>query len=352
MNRRRWTLLAAAHAVLLGAAVAAHRGIFAAVDDLWRDALFRLRGEAPAKSRVVIAAIDDKSMSELGRWPWSRKLSAQLIGRLSALDAKAIALDIFYLDPSDAAADQALIEATRKAGNVVHLRPPSLSGPEELKDPLQGLTEASASMATAKIGSMSGAAVRCLSAQASDSRRTPTTAIAAVALFRGRNPDNFKAALPERLCLNFRGTDSFLWISAADILKDRLSAAQKMALSGAIVFVGFKSAIQDFDGRATPFNPKAPGVEFHATLADNLLQGNDLRGARRPIKLALLYLGAIGVAALFLSSRRTGALGGPLVLAAWAAACYAAFSFNVVLPGPAVGAAIALSYLACLAVPE
>ena len=49
--------------------------------------------------RVVIAAIDEKSLAALGRWPWPRSLMADLIRKLSADGAKIIAVDILLSEP-------------------------------------------------------------------------------------------------------------------------------------------------------------------------------------------------------------------------------------------------------------
>ncbi|HKT19504.1 MAG TPA: adenylate/guanylate cyclase domain-containing protein [Stellaceae bacterium] len=52
---------------------------------------------APAPVRVV--DIDDASLQKLGQWPWPRTMLAELIGRLNAMGAAAIALDIVLAEP-------------------------------------------------------------------------------------------------------------------------------------------------------------------------------------------------------------------------------------------------------------
>ncbi|MCH2172654.1 adenylate/guanylate cyclase domain-containing protein [Myxococcota bacterium] len=59
----------------------------------WR---FRLRGEEPIRSPVLVVAIDRESIDEIGRWPWSRDVVAQLIDRLSEGGARAIGLDLLF----------------------------------------------------------------------------------------------------------------------------------------------------------------------------------------------------------------------------------------------------------------
>jgi adenylate cyclase len=60
----------------------------------------RLRSSPPAGpvKNVVIAAIDEKSLARLGRWPWSRRTLATLIKKLDALGARVIALDVFFAE--------------------------------------------------------------------------------------------------------------------------------------------------------------------------------------------------------------------------------------------------------------
>lgn len=90
------------------------------VDDLLYDLGQRLNTQ-PVPQDIVLVAIDENSLSQLGRWPWSRRLHAALIDRLKADGAKVIALDIVFAEPdtADQPADAQLAEAVARAGNVV-----------------------------------------------------------------------------------------------------------------------------------------------------------------------------------------------------------------------------------------
>lgn len=70
---------------------------------------------------LVIVAIDEESLSRLGRWPWSRHLHAGLIDRLNNDGARVIGMDLIFAEPDavDPAADIALDNAIQRAGNVV-----------------------------------------------------------------------------------------------------------------------------------------------------------------------------------------------------------------------------------------
>jgi len=59
---------------------------------------------------VLIAAIDERSLASLGRWPWSRAVLADLIGKLDALGARVIALDAFFPESEN----QALLRRIEK----------------------------------------------------------------------------------------------------------------------------------------------------------------------------------------------------------------------------------------------
>jgi len=52
-------------------------------------------------ANVAIAAIDERSITEIGRWPWSRKTLATLIERLGQAGARVIAFDVFFAEPEN-----------------------------------------------------------------------------------------------------------------------------------------------------------------------------------------------------------------------------------------------------------
>ena len=94
------------------------------------------RQTAPARD-VVLVAIDNDSIRRMepfvGRWPWPRLVHANAIDFLAEAGAKVIAYDILFAERdirkfmvgdeewTGAESDAALVESTRKAGNVVHI---------------------------------------------------------------------------------------------------------------------------------------------------------------------------------------------------------------------------------------
>ena len=59
----------------------------------------RLRGPISTSGVVVIVAIDEASLAELGRWPWPRARLATLVDRLTEGGARAIGFDILFDQP-------------------------------------------------------------------------------------------------------------------------------------------------------------------------------------------------------------------------------------------------------------
>ncbi|AMC33126.1 CHASE2 domain-containing serine/threonine-protein kinase [Janthinobacterium sp. B9-8] len=49
--------------------------------------------------RIAVIAIDQTSIDNIGRWPWSREIHAQLIDKLAAAGAKVIATSVFFTEP-------------------------------------------------------------------------------------------------------------------------------------------------------------------------------------------------------------------------------------------------------------
>jgi adenylate cyclase len=64
---------------------------------------FRVRGPVTPGPEVVIAAIDEKSIDQLGRWPWSYKKQAELVDQLVAYGAAVIGYDIVFSEPDNRA---------------------------------------------------------------------------------------------------------------------------------------------------------------------------------------------------------------------------------------------------------
>jgi CHASE2 domain-containing sensor protein len=63
-----------------------------------RDFAVRAMPRLPAAATVVVE-IDERSLREIGPWPWPRTTLAQLVDRAAEANARAVILDILLADP-------------------------------------------------------------------------------------------------------------------------------------------------------------------------------------------------------------------------------------------------------------
>ena len=79
----------------------------------------------PVHDDIIIIAIDDFSLQQLGRWPWPRQRHAQLLDRLTLANPRAVGLDVILTETDgstgtgDAAMRKALLENARTVLPVV-----------------------------------------------------------------------------------------------------------------------------------------------------------------------------------------------------------------------------------------
>jgi len=90
--------------------------------DAWlHDARLRLFARATPDDRIAIVAIDERSLAELGRWPWSRARLADLLETIFTRDGAAlVGLDVILAEPDRSSGLAALDElaAGPLRGNV------------------------------------------------------------------------------------------------------------------------------------------------------------------------------------------------------------------------------------------
>lgn len=75
----------------------------------------------PIDDNIVIIAIDDISLNKLGPWPWSRAIHAKMLERLTAVDVKAIGIDVLFIGPDTSYPedDVLLSKAISQNNNIV-----------------------------------------------------------------------------------------------------------------------------------------------------------------------------------------------------------------------------------------
>jgi CHASE2 domain-containing sensor protein/signal transduction histidine kinase len=115
---REWVLATGALTVLV--AVVAFNNWFWRADNLFYDAALKL-WQRPAPADLVIVAIDDASLAQLGRWPWRRAVHASLLDRLTQDGARAVGFDIILseADLQNGSDDETLAAALKRNGHAV-----------------------------------------------------------------------------------------------------------------------------------------------------------------------------------------------------------------------------------------
>lgn len=106
-----------------GAALTLVPAVLQLDETLGLGALFALRGRIPPPEHVVVVGISRDAATALGQTSeldtWPRNLHAQLVERLTAAGASAIAFDLIFDETRDLTTDMQFADAIGKAGNVI-----------------------------------------------------------------------------------------------------------------------------------------------------------------------------------------------------------------------------------------
>ncbi len=117
LRRFAWQFVASAVflALLLGHLLSAYQlGFVNKLDAAFYDLKFHLFRITAGEERIVIIDIDEKSLKELGRWPWSRKVMATLSDRLhKEYGVATVAYDVLFGEPDRSSGLPVLEELAR-----------------------------------------------------------------------------------------------------------------------------------------------------------------------------------------------------------------------------------------------
>ncbi len=304
---------------LLGALLAATL-LIAAQDLFWRANLTiydaALPG-GPAPADVVIVAVDDASITALGRWPWPRELHAQLLDRLRAAGARAVAFDILFTEP-DPRGDTMLAAAMERGPPTV--LPLFVEMPRGNQSPRERLPVAALAAVAAGIGHANleldrdgvGRSVFLREGLGTPERNhlmltllEHAPGIAAPPLRGLRHPDLAGAPTnawvrDNRLFIPFLGPPGhFRYVPYVDVLQGRVGAE---TLRDKLVLVG-ATAQGVGDAYPTPRSGQGvamPGVEVAANVLQALRGGTYIRPVSRPVTVLLSLLPILIVALGFL----------------------------------------------------
>ncbi|WP_404360585.1 CHASE2 domain-containing protein [Methylotuvimicrobium sp. KM1] len=279
------------------------------VDRLVYDSMLRL-WPRPATDGLVIIEIDERSLKELGRWPWSRRTHAKLLDTLTQLNAAAIGLDIIFAEPenADPVADRLLAEAIRHNGKVVLPVLPEITGlrKEGIKPtlPLKQFIETAAGLGHVDIELDSDGLVRSIFLEAGfDNRKWRSFASVLLQVhhedhtlkWQGESRPNTHPSRSnlwwrnQRVLIPFADNSEFQRISYLDILQEKTT---DLSLENKIVLVGASAAglatrfPTPLSGQSEPMN----GIELHAQVLNSGLQGFNLIQLSKPLENLLTFI--------------------------------------------------------------
>ena len=347
-----------AAAVVVGAALGALEvnGVASPLDrveNLTLDWRFLLAGARPAPPGVVIAAIDDETLSEAGGGALTREMTARIVRALAGFHPRSIAVDIAFLNSKGEEGDTELAGALKAAPAVVaaigvfdeadrserEAEADDLAlapKPSSVLWPIEAIRDA-AQVGLANISTDSSGVPRYVPMifQTPDGV-APSFALAAASQGLAAQPilapDRIEIAGQSRamdlgyhLPLRFYGpAGAFMRISAADLLRGGLDPE---TVRGKVVVVGV-TATGAADLFATPFDRVAPGAEVFATAIGNLVAGDGLARTPSTRRIDAAAAVALPIVMIALMAMRRAAIGlalATLVFVLWVAAVFLAF---------------------------
>ncbi len=302
------------------------------IEALALDFCLRLRGEQPPDPRIIIVAVDDRSLAEVGPWPWPPEVLARLFRSILQARPRLVGVDLILTRPLSAyfepgAGPIVLADALRRG--------PQWQASWQAPDPGTAFPEIS----LAHIHAAKDADGVCrsipLAVHAQGVRRwafsvelarrylgvlpeqvvyqDKTLRLGGLAIPRLSAPldhavdaAGILATLPaDLLLLNSRGgPGTFPALPAADVLSGDLTdrMRDRVVLVGATAY-----SLGDHLGTAFSGYSEMPGIEIHANALDTILNQRFLTAAEEPwrsgVMLAAMLL-AWGLLALWPPARR------------------------------------------------
>ncbi|WP_419678403.1 CHASE2 domain-containing protein [Aliarcobacter lanthieri] len=320
-------------------------------DNRIRDSYFLFRGEIPTSQNVVIIDIDEASIKAFGQWPWSRDKLSKIIENLTLSNISVVGMDIVFAEEDRTSpikiAKKLNINATLEdydlefsktienspvilgysfdlLNNSSKQEPsiPAVFVEKNRQNDENFIIEAKGTVLNLPILQNSAyssgffniipdesGVIRSVPLFISfDDILYPSLALEMIRVLNDTqrvfiNYDENGVSnivlddivIPTdrfgRMFINYRGAEkSFKYFSAKDIYENNFNIEDienKIALFGT-------SAAGLFDLRATPFESVFPGVEVHANIIDNILEGDFIHKAS--------YLDGVNIVLIFLLS--------------------------------------------------
>ncbi|MGB3166578.1 MAG: CHASE2 domain-containing protein, partial [Alteraurantiacibacter sp.] len=222
---------------------------------------------APASDDILIVAIDDRGLEQIGAWPWPREVHARIVDELAQASSGPVLFDVLFLDPGDPADDAAFARAMAAHGEVflpMTLGPaPNAVAGTVAELPIRPLAEVAAGIGHVAITPDEDGVLRRFDLLLpAEGRYWEHFSVAAA---------GSELASGERPIVSFHPQGSYAQVSATDIVQ---GSVPEEFLRGKTVLVGATA-----QGMGDRYSVGAggvsvlPGVETQANLLDALRSG-------------------------------------------------------------------------------
>jgi len=297
-----------------------------------------VKAEGVGDSRIAIVAIDDKSLAELGRFPWTRDRFAQLLAVAKEAGVKGVFLDVLFPEGESTFVDKRFAKVLRETriatlANAFDFDENGEPSTETASLPI--LVDAAKKTAHINLFPDDDGVVRWgkLLIEHNGAYHPSLALAGAKTLLDAETiePLTFGVKVGNRevptdsshmMLVNYVGPPgAYVRYSFCDVIAGRIPPED---LAGKVLFVG-ATALGIYDMRVTPFSSNMPGIEVHANIADNIVRGNFLNRGLTEILIDIVAIILAGVATAFATLRLRHAVSLPVVLAM--AAAYVWFSF-------------------------
>lgn len=258
------------------------------LDHTFYDNMLAATTGQPARDDIVIVAIDDASIAQLGYWPWRRRVHADLLRHLRG--AKAIGMDIVFSDPNPAYPDDdaLLAQAISADGDVV--LPMLIDGGRALA-PIEPLASAAKALGYINVRPDNDGVVRSIRLRETlaSGKTVPHLALALLRV-AGATPRIPSQAESSNLLIPYAGPPGhFTLYPYAAVLDGRVPA---LAFKGKYVLVGaWGTGLGDtFPTPLTHQGKPMAGVEILANVLQATLTGDWIRTPARGLAALLSAL--------------------------------------------------------------
>ncbi|MFH1064551.1 MAG: adenylate/guanylate cyclase domain-containing protein [Candidatus Woesearchaeota archaeon] len=252
-----------------------------------------LYGGGVPLSNIAIVSIDDRSIQEIGRWPWERGNFTELLGWLD--ESKVVAFDVAFFEESDNETDMALARAVHDAGNVVmpveylefEKKGDQVFG-GDIMEPVAAIKRAAAQLGYINVATDFDGVTRAANMNIQGEYDHFTHAILKQYLGKDAEKKN-------RFLVNYIGRPgAYTRYSFRDVLNGQY---EKEEFKDKIILIG-ATATDLHDAYLVPTSAGTvmPGVEVHANTVQQLITGRNLEVASSTLTVIMIFIVSIGIA--------------------------------------------------------